>query len=152
MVVDREVETFTGWVDPNYQPEPGATPYPACWKDEFASTSPSPEASPGESPAGSPPPGEADGEAITITAQGIQFTTPDVSVPADAPFLLIFDNQDAGVPHDVQIRDASGQVVVQTEVFPGVATREVEVEGLAPGAYPFVCSVHPNMTGTLNAE
>ena len=25
--------------DPNYAPEPGATPYPACWKDEFASAS-----------------------------------------------------------------------------------------------------------------
>ena len=34
--VTGEVETFTGWVDPNYEPEPGATPYPACWTDEFA--------------------------------------------------------------------------------------------------------------------
>ncbi len=32
-----EVETFKGWRDPNYKPEAGATPYPDCWKDEFAS-------------------------------------------------------------------------------------------------------------------
>ena len=30
-----EEKTFEGWVDPNYLPEPGATPYPACWTDEF---------------------------------------------------------------------------------------------------------------------
>ena len=34
--VTGEVETFTGWVDPNYEPEPNATPFPACWADEFA--------------------------------------------------------------------------------------------------------------------
>ena len=36
--VTGEVETFTGWRDPNYEPAPGATPYPACWKDAFASS------------------------------------------------------------------------------------------------------------------
>ena len=30
-----EVETFTGWRDPNYEPAPDATPYPECWKTEF---------------------------------------------------------------------------------------------------------------------
>src|SRR4029078_13747794 len=32
-----KVLTFTGWRDPNFKPEPGATPYPDCWKAEFAS-------------------------------------------------------------------------------------------------------------------
>ena len=151
-----EVETFTGWVDPNYQPAPGATPYPACWKSEFASASPgtSPAASPGASPSGSaeasPPP--VSGEVLTIVAQGIQFTTPEVSIPAGAPFTLHFDNQDPNTPHDVQIKDASGAVVAQTEVFPGVASRDVDVDALEAGSYPFVCTVHANMTGTLNAE
>ena len=30
-----QVKTFKGWVDPNYKPAPGATPFPACWHDEF---------------------------------------------------------------------------------------------------------------------
>ncbi|MEJ7697100.1 MAG: cytochrome c [Candidatus Limnocylindrales bacterium] len=34
--VSGKVVTFKGWRDPNYKPEPAATPYPACWKDEFA--------------------------------------------------------------------------------------------------------------------
>jgi plastocyanin len=36
--------------------------------------------------------------------------------------------------------------------FPGVATQDFTVGPLAAGSYPFVCSVHPNMTGTLTAS
>ena len=46
--ITDEVKTFTGWVDPNYKPAPGATPFPACWSDEFAT----PSGAPG--PSGSP--------------------------------------------------------------------------------------------------
>jgi mono/diheme cytochrome c family protein len=34
-----EVEKFTGWRDPNYQPAPGSTPYPACWVDSLTTAS-----------------------------------------------------------------------------------------------------------------
>ena len=34
--ITNEVRTFNGWVDVNYKPAPGATPFPACWSDEFA--------------------------------------------------------------------------------------------------------------------
>ena len=40
--VTNEVRTFTGWVDVNYKPAPGATPFPACWSDEFATASGAP--------------------------------------------------------------------------------------------------------------
>ena len=33
--ITDEVKTFNGWVDVNYKPAPGATPFPACWSDEF---------------------------------------------------------------------------------------------------------------------
>ncbi len=36
--------------------------------------------------------------------------------------------------------------------FPGVEARDYQVEGLAAGSYEFVCTVHPNMTGTLTAS
>ena len=75
-----------------------------------------------------------------------------MTAPADAPFTLSFDNQDAGIPHDVQIKDAAGAVVFKTDVFPGAEKRDYSVPALAAGAYPFVCSVHPNMTGTLTAQ
>ena len=89
---------------------------------------------------------------VTITASGIAFTTPAVTVPAGTAFTLEFDNQDASVPHDVQIKDGTGAQVFKTDVFPGVATRSFEVPALAAGTYPFACTVHANMTGTLTAQ
>ncbi len=145
-----EVLTFTGWRDPNYLPEPGATPYPDCWKDEFASggsASPGPSGSAGPSASTDP-----SAEVVTITAASIAFDPTEVTAPAGAAFTLSFDNQDAGIPHDVQLKDAAGAVVFKTDVFPGAEKRDYSVPALAAGAYPFVCSVHPNMTGTLTAQ
>ncbi|MEJ7749685.1 MAG: cupredoxin domain-containing protein, partial [Candidatus Limnocylindrales bacterium] len=89
---------------------------------------------------------------VTITAAGIAFTTPEVTAPADQPFTLTFDNQDASVPHDVHIRDASGAEIFKTDTFPGAAARDYQVPALAAGTYGFVCTVHPNMTGSLTAS
>ena len=147
--ITGEVRTFRGWVDPNYKPDAGATPYPDCWTDEFesgASAEPSGSASAEPSGGGSP------GESVSIVATGIAFTTTAVTVPADAAFVIAFDNQDAGVPHNVAIKDASGAEVFTGDIFPGVETRDYQVPALAAGQYPFVCTVHPNMTGTLTAE
>jgi mono/diheme cytochrome c family protein/plastocyanin len=139
--VTGEVLTFTGWRDPNYEPAPEATPYPACWADEFASAS--------EAPASSVDP---NAEVVTVTAQNLAFTETEVTAPADASFTLSFDNQDASVLHDVQIKDASDAEVFKTPTFEGAAKRDFTVPALPAGSYPFVCTVHPDMTGTLTAE
>jgi len=142
--ITGQVLTFTGWRDPNYKPAAGATPYPDCWKSQFASASGAPSA-----PAASTDP---NAKVVTISAQNIAFTTPTVTAPAGAAFTLSFDNQDAGIPHDVQIKDASGAQVFKTDVFPGVAKRDYPVPALKAGTYAFACTVHPNMTGTLTAQ
>ena len=67
-------------------------------------------------------------------------------------FTINFDNQDANVPHDVDIRDANNAVLEDSQPFPGPEVREVQVGALPPGTYTFFCSVHPNMTGTLTAQ
>jgi plastocyanin/mono/diheme cytochrome c family protein len=144
--ITGKVLTFTGWRDPNYKPAPGATPYPDCWKNEFASGG---GASAAPSAAASTDP---NAKVVTITAQNIAFNPTTVTAPAGAAFTLSFDNQDAGIPHDVQVKDAGGAVVFKTDVFPGVAKRDYTVPALKAGSYPFACSVHPNMTGTLTAE
>ena len=148
--------TFEGWVDPEYQPEPGATPYPACWTDEFTQPSGSPaasgepgaSASPGASPAPSAAPG---GTVVTESALNIAFEVGQLEVPADTAFQIEFENKDAGIPHNIDIKDASGGSVYVGEIFPGVETRTYDVAPLAAGSYTYICTVHPNMTGTLTA-
>jgi plastocyanin len=155
--VTRKEKTFTGWVDPNYKPEAGATPYPACWQSEFtkpaASASAAPSASagasaaPGESAAASQPP--AAGATLQETALNIAFGTKDLTAPADAPIAIEFDNQDGGIPHNIAIKDASGKDVFTGEIVTGPIKTTYNVGPLAAGDYTFICTVHPNMTGTL---
>ena len=159
-----EEKTFTPWRDENYKPEPGATPYPDCWTKEFTS---GPSAAPSGSPVGSgapsapasagpagsaAPSGAATGTVVKIQAVGIAFDPTELSAPAGAGFTLEFANNDAGIPHDVDIRDAAGTSLFKTDTFPGAATKTYEVPALAAGSYPFVCTVHANMTGTLTVE
>jgi mono/diheme cytochrome c family protein/plastocyanin len=144
--ITGKVLTFTGWRDPNYKPEPGATPYPDCWKTQFeagggASAAPSAAAST-----------DPNAKVVTVTAQNIAFNPTTLTAPANADFTLSFDNQDAGTPHDVQVKDATGAVMFKTDVFAGVEKRDYTVPALAAGEYAFACSVHPNMTGTLTAQ
>jgi len=148
--ITGEVKTFKGWVDPTYKPAPGATPYPACWADEF-NTTPAPSSAPGASgsPAASVEPGA---ERVTLVASGIKWTTTELTVAAGKPWVLVLDNQDASVPHDAQFKDAAGAVVYKTDTFPGVEQREFQMPALTAGAYPFVCTIHPTMVGTLTAK
>jgi plastocyanin len=89
---------------------------------------------------------------VTITAKGIQYTTKDVVAKAGTPFTIAFQNEDAGVPHNVQIKDASGQSVFKGDIVSGVTTTVYHVPELKAGTYTFVCDVHPNMTGTLTVK
>jgi mono/diheme cytochrome c family protein/plastocyanin len=146
--VTGDVKTFNGWLDAAYKPEAGATPYPACWTDEFNST---PSAVPSGS-AGPPASEDPNAVVVDIVALGIAFTTTSVTVPADAPFVVAFDNQDPATPHNIEIKDPAGASVYKGEIFNGVATMQYQVPALNAGEYSFVCSVHPNMTGTLTAE
>lgn len=100
---------------------------------------------------GSPPPdgGPAD---VTVQAKDIAFVESTWTGPAGKPFKLAFDNQDAGVPHNIAIKDASGAEVFKGEVFNGPETRVYDIPELPAGQYTYVCSVHSNMSGTATLQ
>jgi cytochrome c oxidase subunit 2 len=104
-----------------------------------------------------PPPrpsGEAAGPVLQVSALNIAFEQTSLTAPADQPFQIEFDNKDSGVPHNVAIhRDtASGEEVIKGDIFNGPEKRTYDVPPLPAGPYAFVCTVHPNMTGTLTVQ
>ncbi len=122
---------------------------PAAANGGTASASGAPAASGAASPAASVPAAD-----VTIVASGIQFTTTAVSAPAGKPFTIAFNNQDSGTPHNVSIHSGSptGAQVFLGKIVTGPITEIYNVPALAAGTYGFLCSVHPNMTGTLTVK
>ena len=100
--------------------------------------------------AGAAPPTPAESPATTleITAEGSVFDRDHLAVPADTTFALRFINHDA-VPHNVSIRGAPTPLV--GEIFGGPAERTYVFAGLPAGSYTFLCDVHPEMRGTVEA-
>jgi cytochrome c oxidase subunit 2 len=138
-----------------------------AWLDQQlanANASPAPPPSGGPSPSGpaasgpaasGPAPsggGEPTGAVVNISAANLAYEQPAVDAPAGGGFTIHFDNKDTAVPHNVSLKDASGAEVFKGAIFQGPGAQDYQVPALAPGTYQFVCSVHPNMTGTLTAK
>jgi plastocyanin len=137
--------TAPGWTFAPPTPPPAVTPAPSV----DPSAAPSAPASEAPSAAPSDDGGAGSGEPVLISALGIKFEQAEVSAPAGVPFLIRFDNKDAGIPHNVEIKDPSGASVFKGEIFNGTAVKDYQVGALAAGTYQFICTVHPNMVGTL---
>ena len=138
-----------GWT---YAPAPAITPAPST--QPAPSTEPGMSAAPSAGASAAPSATAGDSGAPTVTkidiaALNIAFDKSELAAPADEPFQIVFANNDAGIPHNVEIKDAEGSTVFKGEIFPGVETRTYDVPALAAGAYTFICTVHPNMAGTL---
>lgn len=119
-----------------------------------ASVAPSPSAAPSatsSAPSGSAAPSGA-AAVVQVSALNIAFDPTELSAPADTAFQIEFANNDPSIPHNVAIKDPAGAEVFNGEIFNGVETRTYDVPPLAAGAYQFVCSVHPNMTGTFTVQ
>ena len=104
-----------------------------------------------------PPPrpsGEAAGTVLQVSALNVAFEQTTLTAPADQAFQIEFDNKDAGVPHNVAIHrnEPTGEEVFKGEIFNGPEKRIYDVPPLSAGPYAFICTVHPNMTGTLTVQ
>lgn len=141
--------TTPGWT---YAPA-SATPIPSA--EASGSAAPSGSVAPSVAPsaaASAAPSGSAAAASVELSAQNIAFDKTALSVPAGAPFQLVFHNNDAGIPHNVEIKDGSGAKVFDGEVFSGVDSRTYDVSSVPAGTYKFSCVVHPNMVGELTAQ
>jgi plastocyanin len=96
--------------------------------------------------------GPAPDPAPVIGADSVlEFDTDQVVVPAGEPLQITFQNRQAGVPHDVDVRQGDA-VTFDGEVITGADEIVYEVPPLEAGEYTFFCSIHPPMTGTLTAQ
>ncbi len=126
-----------------------------AWLEEALTPAPTPTPAPTTSaaPGASQPPGTS--ASLTLTASGIAYRH---GQPGGAGRHALPDRvhqqrrrdppqrgHPRGQPHRVR---RSGQ----GEIFNGVETRTYDVPALPAGTYGFVCTVHPNMTGTLTAR
>ncbi len=92
---------------------------------------------------------------LQVVAKNIEYDVKALSVDAGKPFAIDFVNQDAGIDHDVDIRDAAGKAVIQDQPHTaGGQTTLYQYNALQPGTYTFICSVHPigPMTGVLTVK
>jgi plastocyanin len=137
-------------------PAPSASTTPGMDMSPSASpptaSAPPPAAGPTTAPPSTPSSSVPTGAVLHISAQNIAFDTKQLDAPAGQPFVLDFDNNDPGVPHNVEIKDATGASVFKGQIITGPAKASYQVPALAAGSYTFLCDVHPFMTGTLTAN
>jgi plastocyanin len=151
--------TTPGWTyapaSPSVAPSAGASASaaaPSGSATASASAGPSSSAGPSAAPSAGAPSPAGPAAVVDLVAENIAFTPTELSVAANEAFQIRFDNKDAGIPHNVAIKDGAGATVFMGDIFPGVEIRPYDVQPLAAGAYQFVCSVHPNMVGTLTVQ
>jgi plastocyanin len=110
-----------------------------------------PTSSAGGSTSAAPSTGGPAPSAVTVTAQNLAFSPTAISLPAGQATTITLDNQDSGIPHNI---DIFTDTTYTTSVFKGdwvtgVASQDYHVSALDPGTYAFRCDVHTNMTGTI---
>ncbi len=102
----------------------------------------------GESPP--PPSTPAGATVIELRAADFAFDTDSIQVPAGEPFVIRFTNDDS-LTHDVGIYSGSDELF-NGEDLPAGQSIDYQVPALEAGEYDFLCTIHPNMNGTLVAQ
>jgi cytochrome c oxidase subunit 2 len=93
----------------------------------------------------------ADAPVVELNANQVAFDTDRIEVPAGTPFIIRFTNQEA-LPHNVGIYDGDQELFLGETITGPDETIEYQVPALEAGEYDFLCTIHPNMNGTLVAQ
>ena len=88
------------------------------------------------------------GAEATLRAVGIAFEPTSLTLPANTPLRIVFQNDDEGIPHNVRVFQGE-QTFGTSPTITGIATTEVRFGPLPASRYQFVCDTHPDMIGTL---
>jgi plastocyanin len=117
---------------------------------ENAVTGPSaPAAGPPTTQAPPEPACSPGGTTVEITARAVAFDKDCLAAPADTAFSLAFDNQDPGVPHNVEIfrtpaaSERLGGAKDAGDFITGPDQVTYQVSALPAGTYFFRCDLHP---------
>ncbi len=90
---------------------------------------------------------------VDVTAKNIHFNVSEIDAAAGQQVTINFDNQDAGVPHNVSFytNKSASQAIYTGEIITGPTTNTEQFTApSAPGTYFFRCDVHPDqMYGTF---
>ena len=86
-----------------------------------------------------------------ITAENLSFDRDTLSFPADTASTLTFQNNDAGMPHNVAIYtdESASEALFTGDLVTGVDTATYDIPAMPAGSYYFHCDVHPTMHGTV---
>lgn len=117
-----------------------------------ASAEPSPMPAASGVLGGSPAPAGSGGAVIDLVAKNVAFDQQSLTAQANAPFQIQFDNQDAGIPHNVAIYGGSSPTnnLFRGSIVNGPGQATYDVSALPPGTYTFQCDVHATvMKGTI---
>jgi plastocyanin len=88
-----------------------------------------------------------------LTAQNIDFQQKTLTLKANSPVVIHFNNKDA-LPHNVDITTDSGgsNTLYKQDPMTGPTEEDYKFTTPAPGKLYFHCDVHPNMKGTINVQ
>jgi len=87
---------------------------------------------------------------LTIAAKDVRFTPTKLDARTGSPVAVTFDNEDAGVNHDLLIYSPAGGIVAQSDVSAGPSETSIGFMPSAAGNYAFKCSLHPqSMYGAI---
>jgi cytochrome c oxidase subunit II len=92
------------------------------------------------------------GTTLSLVAHNISWNQFCLAVPANTPFIVNINNQDAGIEHNFSIYDSFFQknTFFKGPKVTGPATISLNPEPLPPGRYYFQCDVHgPAMSGAF---
>lgn len=91
----------------------------------------------------------------TVVADGLEFDTDTIVVPAGQEVSITLDNQDGGTLHNIAVyseEDGDREEVFRGELFEGENSRTYTFAAPPAGVYLFRCDAHPEMNGAFIAK